>query len=145
MELIEVIADRYLSHIKQAVQAGGYGPDVMRRALINAMKEYKDEYDASPLKWKQQMFTSFWAKYPNKSGKAPAYKKWLNLKKGEIDKIMNTIDAFIAYKPFESYSHPMASTYINQRRWEDELPTMKQPSSYPQTVNTWSYDKLERK
>lgn len=68
-------------------------------------------------------FELFWKKYPNKIAKQKTWDKFKSLKQDEIDSILNTIDDFIAYKPFKDYVHPHPATYINQRRWEDVVPT----------------------
>lgn len=68
-------------------------------------------------------FELFWKKYPNKIAKQKTWDKFKSLKQDEIDSILNTIDDFIAYKPFKDYVHPHPSTYLNQRRWEDVVPT----------------------
>lgn len=77
------------------------------------------------------MFESFWFKYPNKVGKAKCLPKFLKLTDDEIGQIVSTLPKFIAYKPFESYSHPNPETYLNQRRWEDEIPEIKKPVHTP--------------
>lgn len=68
-------------------------------------------------------FELFWKKYPNKIAKQKTWDKFKSLKQDEIDSILSTIDDFIAYKPFKDYVHPHPSTYLNQRRWEDVVPT----------------------
>ncbi len=70
---------------------------------------------------KNKGFISFWTKYPKKVQKSDCKKKFLKLKQSEIDIILNTIDDFIAYKPFRDYTHPNPMTYLNQKRWTDEL------------------------
>ena len=64
-------------------------------------------------------FDEFWAKYPNKTARAEAQKKYDLLTETDRELIKNTIDYFINNKPFEKYSYPMATTYINQKRWLD--------------------------
>lgn len=80
------------------------------------LKENKEEY-------KETSFETFWNKYPNKTGKKPAREKFDRLTESEKETILKTIDAFAAYKPFETYSYPHATTYLNQRRWEDVIPS----------------------
>lgn len=70
-------------------------------------------------------FELFWSKYPNKVGKKDTQKKFSRLKEDQVKKILSTIDAFINYKPFEAYTYPNPQTYINQERWNDELPEKK--------------------
>ena len=75
---------------------------------------------------KEQSFISFWTKYPKKVAKDKCKDKFLKLKQTEIDIILNTLDNFLLYKPFEDYTHPNPMTYLNQKRWTDELPEVKQ-------------------
>ena len=51
------------------------------------------------------------------------YKKLSTLDK---QKIHDTIKTFVSYKPFKDYTHPNPMTYLNQKRWEDEIPELKQ-------------------
>lgn len=64
-------------------------------------------------------FDEFWSKYPNKTARAESQKKYDLLTETDRELIKNTIDYFINNKPFEKYSYPMATTYINQKRWLD--------------------------
>lgn len=70
---------------------------------------------------KESYFDLFWSKYPSKVAKSKVKTKFLKLKDSEITKILETIDKFVAYKPFQGYTHPNPYTYLNQKRWEDEI------------------------
>jgi hypothetical protein len=76
-------------------------------------------------KRKEKNFVSFWNKYPKKVAKDKCKGIFLKLKESDIDIILDTIDNFLLYKPFEDYNHPNPSTYLNQKRWNDELPEPK--------------------
>jgi hypothetical protein len=71
-------------------------------------------------------FDRFWSKYPKRVEKKKTREKFMRLSIKEIDLIFATLDNFIAYKPFPEYTHPNATTYINNKRWEDEIPTKDQ-------------------
>jgi len=73
---------------------------------------------------KESRFDEFWNLYPKKVGKETAKKAFKKLKESEIDLIFSTINNFIKYKPFTDYTHPNPSTYINNKRWQDEIPTV---------------------
>lgn len=66
-------------------------------------------------------FNDFWKIYPNKVGKKEANKIWDKLSNEKKEKIKNTIDNYVKFKPFKEYHHPNPSTYLNQERWEDEI------------------------
>ena len=72
-------------------------------------------------------FTEFWKAYPNKTGKGAAEKSW---QKQQPD--LATVLAALAWQTKQDawtkdqgkfIPHP--STYLNQRRWEDEQPATK--------------------
>lgn len=65
-------------------------------------------------------FDQFWSIYPRKQGKAEAQKKWPKLSDSDREACM----AFLVRQPYsatEPQFIPMGSTFVNQRRWEDEL------------------------
>ena len=76
------------------------------------------------------MFEQFWKAYPLREGKrenkSVARKAWMRLKPDM--QLFRTMEAALArQKLFESWKRedgryiPMLATWINQRRWEDEL------------------------
>lgn len=87
------------------------------------VQEEEEEEEEVKEKEKQRTkdFDLFWEKYPIKVAKANAKAKFLKLPQKDIDKIMQTIDSFVNYKPFEKYNHPNPTTYLNQKRWNDEI------------------------
>lgn len=70
-------------------------------------------------------FDDFWEIYPNKVAKAKCLQKFNTLPETEKLKIKETLSKFVNHKPFAGYNHPNPETYLNQKRWEDELPTTK--------------------
>lgn len=73
-------------------------------------------------------FDIFWTKYPKKVSKDKCKDKFTKLPPKDIETILNTIDRYIQYKPFEDYTHPNPMTYLNQNRWKDEIPEVKKVS-----------------
>ena len=71
-------------------------------------------------------FEDFWNKYPNKIAKQDAKRKYNKLNETERAEIRDTLDVFLAHKPFATYTHPHPLTYLNQKRWQDEV---KKPES----------------
>ena len=85
-------------------------------------------------------FLDFWKEYPKKVGKGDAFKKWKKAKLTNTDKtdIMNALNW---QKKSDRWRNdygrfiPNPSTYISQRRWEDEpcdnlKPDYSDPSRY---------------
>lgn len=74
-------------------------------------------------------FAEFWKAYPRKTSKQMAIKSWKKLGVDDSDSLLNTIMADVrrrvngewAGKELQYVPHP--STYLNQRRWEDETAT----------------------
>ena len=88
-------------------------------------KQEEQVKEEEKVKVKEEGFISFWTKYPKKVAKDKCKDKFLKLKHTEIDIILNTLDNFLLYKPFPDYTHPNPMTYLNQKRWNDELPIVK--------------------
>ena len=84
------------------------------------------------------MFEEFWALYKRKDNKAKAKTTWKRLSKKDKDAIMSTVKLFVLAHPDVKY-RPMAVTYLNGRRWEDELPNVKQlPEPSWAARNDWN-------
>lgn len=66
-------------------------------------------------------FESFWNLYPNKVAKEKCKAKYNQLTEKERGEISATIGEFLAHKPFATYTHPHPLTYLNQKRWQDEI------------------------
>lgn len=67
-------------------------------------------------------FDEFWEKYPVKVAKSKCKPKYEALPEKEKVQIFKTLALFVKHKPFSSYHHPNPETYLNQKRWQDELP-----------------------
>ena len=68
-------------------------------------------------------FSEFWNTYPRGEGKAQAGKIWIKNKlDGVADQILDDIRARMAHPNHwrDAQFIPHASTYLNQRRWEDD-------------------------
>jgi len=70
-------------------------------------------------------FADFWDAYPRKTNKIVAERAWKKLKSSEKFVALEKINDFCNGKELQFVAHP--STYINQKRWEDEViePTKK--------------------
>jgi hypothetical protein len=72
-----------------------------------------------------ESFEKFWALYPRKVAKAVARKSWARMTKQQQSDALEAIPNHIAYwklKETASEFIPHCSTFLNQERWEDELP-----------------------
>lgn len=80
-------------------------------------------------------FDDFWAIYPKKDAKQAAVKAWMKLKPDDdlkqaiIAGVQRDIDG--RWKGAERRYIPNPTTYLNQRRWEDEItPTKTEDDEY---------------
>jgi hypothetical protein len=88
---------------------------------------------------REEDFEKFWKTYKKPVGKARAYKIFMKLKREEIDQILATVSDFVLYN-LEAQFRPHPATYLNQRRWEDELrpsTAIRKPVNVKN--NSWTY------
>jgi len=73
------------------------------------------------------MFEHFWAQYPKKQAKKPARAAWDKLRPND-ELFRKIIEALKGWKRTEQWQKsdgefvPLPGTWLNQRRWEDEIP-----------------------
>jgi len=84
--------------------------------------ETEGEFEGEKPKEKNDLFEIFWEIYPNKIAKAKCKKEFAKLSEVEKQKISETINDFVKYKPFATYIYPNPLTYLNGKRWEDVIP-----------------------
>ena len=73
--------------------------------------------------WKPERFTGFWAYYPRGENKQAAIRAWDKLRPSDelIDTMAQALRRQVASEDWQQgIGIPYASTWINQRRWEDE-------------------------
>jgi biotin operon repressor len=69
-------------------------------------------------------FESFWKLYPRKAGKGKAYDTWKKIKQEQRNTIMLVLPEHIKQEQWikDNGSYiPHPATWLNQRRWEDEI------------------------
>lgn len=66
-------------------------------------------------------FDDFWSIYPNKTNKAKAQESFNKIPKADLQTLETHLNHFINNKPFKEYSYPHATTYLNQKRYKDEI------------------------
>lgn len=79
----------------------------------------------------------FWQDYPRKQGKAEARKRWAKMTHSErleaLDALVRWVDYYATVPP--QYV-PHASTWLNQRRWEDDIPQPARPEPDRKTASS---------
>jgi uncharacterized protein YdaU (DUF1376 family) len=81
-------------------------------ALPNIEEKRREEYTGA--------FELFWEQYPRHENKSVAMKSWKKVDV-ELDVILKAIEKHKQTKQWKDGVYPHASTWLNQRRWEDEL------------------------
>jgi hypothetical protein len=95
-------------------------------------------------------FETFWQSYPNKVGKGEAVKAWQSARKSGLlppaDKLIEILGEQISSREHNASvgvfvpPWPNPSTWLNQRRWEDEVKQASGPSPLPAKPKT-QYEK----
>ena len=100
----------------------------------NTEYEYEDENEDETKGTKKRMtyddpgFQSFWSAYPRKTAKKPAQAAFMKLKPDEelLNKMLEALKQQLKTDQWTRDGGqyiPHAATWLNQRRWEDEIPT----------------------
>lgn len=96
----------------------------------------KNEPKDAP-EWRPDRFAGFWVFYPRGEAKQAAIRAWDKLKPSDelIDTMAQALSRQVASASWqEGYGIPYASTWINQRRWEDELKSPSPPRAGTDTT-----------
>lgn len=67
-----------------------------------------------------EAFGQFWNLYDKKIGKMMALVAWKKLSDDDISAVLNVVENYVRSTPEKRY-RPHASTFLNQRRWEDDI------------------------
>lgn len=98
-----------------------------KQDTIDEIKEEKQVKEKSKTENKQQeYFSIFWALYPKKVGKGAAEKSWKKIKptKDLLEKMLNAIEIAkqsMQWNKDNGQYIPNPATWLNQKRWEDEI------------------------
>lgn len=82
----------------------------------------------------KQRFEEFWREYPKKMGNGAAEKAWMKIRpdKKLFEKIMSTLKAIKRsdqWRKDNGQYIPYPSKWLNERRWEDEIPDGRETST----------------
>lgn len=137
-------------------------PDVTlnesRESRETRTEREKESPQAAPVKGGKSVgysdeFESFWQAYPTKTGKGLAWESWKKRKAPipEISQVLKSVEdnkASFKWRKDGGQFVPMPSTWINQRRWEDEAGSTQDTSrpnrfiddTPPQGLKTGNYN-----
>lgn len=93
-----------------------------RQRVVNLDKVSigKDSIDKISKEEYSLEFEKFWSIYPEKKGKGKAYQIWQKIKI-DRDQIIKVLVAQVEAKQFKEDYTPHPATWLNQKRWEDEI------------------------
>lgn len=107
---------------------------------VKEEEKVKVEVEVEDLMSDNDFFEKFWNMYDKKVGnKQGCMKKFKRLKSEEVQKIFNTLPSFIASIKDKKFQ-PFPETYINQKRWNDEIVVKSQTKTIlytNPTENKW--------
>ena len=86
-------------------------------------------------------FSEFWEMYGKKIGRAACERKYAKIGEADREQIKKTLPRFIESTPLIQF-RPHPQTYLNGRRWEDELPARR--SAEPMTEEQINAEIMKR-
>lgn len=100
---------------------------VLAECLQDAIPEKRREERETEIETEDIYFQKFWNLYPNKKAKASAKKAWASAKiNGEFDSVMAALEIQSRSPDWTKNKGefiPYPASWINGRRWEDEVST----------------------
>lgn len=110
--------------------------DVLSISLSSSLS--CSESDKLKERARDSQFDAFWSAYPEKKGKGAAMKAWDKLKASERSACKDAIEAQMRAHHFRGLDGkdyiPHPATWLNQRRWEDEVRTGPVEKPRPQAI-----------
>lgn len=94
----------------------------MKKISKTYVKHMENENENEDININETIFNEFWNLYDKKKNKESAIKAFKKVKQKEYDLIRKNIPLFVKQFTDKQYQ-PHFSTYLNGKRWEDELET----------------------
>ena len=126
-------AERVSRHRAKSKSNGGANGDVtLQKRQANALEAEAEESIPPTPKGAGDVFARFWSAYPRKIGKGAAEKAWSKAKiNGHADAVIAAVEQQRSSEQWQKDGGqyiPNPATWLNQRRWEDELVAGQAPS-----------------
>ena len=106
----------------------------------NARREENRTHPRAGARAREERFSEFWIAYPRKSGKGKAEQSWAKAVKDTDPDVI--IAALAAQGPLvgarEEQFVPYPATWLNQRRWEDEITADGMPAGERPLDRSWA-------
>lgn len=95
--------------------------NVSKRDAASASSSVSNRGDARGGEYSAE-FETFWQSYPRRQSKAKAFKAWRAIKdRPPVAELVNAVHLQARSKQWQDGIVPHASTWLNGRRWEDEI------------------------
>jgi hypothetical protein len=96
--------------------------------MMTVMELFPEPASSVPAELHVPTFDQWYARYPKKAGKAKARERWQQMSAAQKASAWLALDGWVAYAakhPDGTKYVPMASTWLNQSRWEDDAPRVQ--------------------
>jgi hypothetical protein len=88
--------------------------------------------ESVPARSSVPQFDAWYERFPKKQGKADARKRWAKMSADDRRSAWAALDGWERYANADGNTFvPMASTWLNQRRWEDDAPAPEETRAKP--------------
>jgi hypothetical protein len=143
IKMIEISKNQYSSNIIAIVQNTKAHTKALTKASTKHIQKQSKSIDSIDIPiTKYQLpntisFNVFWDLYDKKEQKDSCEKKWNALDLATQEKIILVLPDYVKWKNEKQY-RPNPQTFLNQKRWLDEIPKPKTyTSTIPEEDNKW--------
>lgn len=147
IKMIQKSKNQYSSNIIALSNFNKAPTEALDKAIINHASKQSESIGESidsinkPINQQtinNETFERFWNLYDKKEGRKDCERKFAKLKQTDIDKIFETLPAYIASTPDKKY-RKMPETYLNGEHWNDEIAST--PQTYTKAAPVGKDDK----
>ena len=99
---------------------------IQKQSSLSRMTNFAMPKSQEDIERQEEFFSRFWESYPRKSNKYKARMAWegIPIDLNVYGDILRVVEAYSKSKQWQDKMYvPYPETFLNDRRWEDELPT----------------------
>lgn len=99
---------------------------IQKQSSLSRMTNFAMPKSQKDIERQEEFFSRFWESYPRKSNKYKARMAWegIPIDLNVYGDILRAVEAYSKSKQWQDKMYvPYPETFLNDRRWEDELPT----------------------
>ncbi len=102
--------------------------------LLEQNKALLGKLNKKPKKTETTPFDEFWTAYDHKKSKSVSVKAWKKLNDQEKKLALEAVPQYLAYIRKDNVTQCHASTWLNQKRWEDDNSVKVNGTAQPETI-----------